>query len=588
MKIETKNKTKNKTKKNGQTTGPKFEPKSRNAASGLLLTAALLAAAALPNPARAEGTAKRRALPSRSVPVGVYRPRPAVEILAATDILYIETNDTATNQNAILAYRRTPDGAIAPLPGSPFLMGGSGSGATRDTDQNVIVSPDQTLLFAVNCGSNSIAVFHIAADGSLTPSAGSPFASGGVTPATVGLSGNRLYVAHLGGGQSRPNYTGFTVASNGALTPIPGATITLNAGVHPTQTLTTPQAPLVFGADFGSGNLQAFQIGATGAIKQSPGTPLHGNTPLGLTVHPTQPILYVGEPFAARLGVYTFNSAGTLTPIATADNSGADICWLTITRDGKNLYSTNTGDNSVSWYDLTDPLAPVERQHLPLTGGGGAFQLSTNAAGTYLYVVTQRFSSSLSENALHTFRIGANGSLTEYAAPLQLPISSTGLPQGVAVIQPPTAVSGQITLQGAFPGAIAGQNLTLQFRPTDHSPSFAWQAALDAGGNFTLPQIPPQPYEVWIKGAKWLAKTQRVDTTAGSVGNVRAALPAGDGNNDNRVDASDFTLLIGAYNSDAAIAGSGYDARADFNGDGMVDSTDFTLLIGSYNQSGDN
>ena len=49
-------------------------------------------------------------------------------------------------------------------------------------------------------------------------------------------------------------------------------------------------------------------------------------------------------------------------------------------------------------------------------------------------------------------------------------------------------------------------------------------------------------------------------------------------------DSSDFTLLIGAFNSDETIPGSGYDPKGDFNSDGSVDSTDFTLLIGEFQQ----
>ena len=54
------------------------------------------------------------------------------------------------------------------------------------------------------------------------------------------------------------------------------------------------------------------------------------------------------------------------------------------------------------------------------------------------------------------------------------------------------------------------------------------------------------------------------------------------------VDSTDFGLLIGAFNSDASIPGTGYDPTADFNEDGFVDSTDFGLLIGNYGAIGAN
>ena len=46
------------------------------------------------------------------------------------------------------------------------------------------------LLFAVNGGSNTIAVFHILADGGLRAVEGSPFASRGVNPVGIGLRGD--------------------------------------------------------------------------------------------------------------------------------------------------------------------------------------------------------------------------------------------------------------------------------------------------------------------------------------------------------------------------------------------------------------
>ena len=84
-----------------------------------------------------------------------------------------------------------------------------------DSDQEIIVNSDQTLLFAVNGGSDTIAVFKIGANGALTPVAGSPFPSGGSNPVSVGLSNDDVLVVvnqdqdpgHPG--LFLPNYTSF-------------------------------------------------------------------------------------------------------------------------------------------------------------------------------------------------------------------------------------------------------------------------------------------------------------------------------------------------------------------------------------------
>lgn len=74
--------------------------------------------------------------------------------------------------------------------------------------------------------------------------------------------------------------------------------------------------------------------------------------------------------------------------MTTAANSGVATCWLTVNPTGSRLYTANNADNSVSAYDLTDPLAPVELQHLGLTRGSAAYQLCLDPAGDVLYVVS--------------------------------------------------------------------------------------------------------------------------------------------------------------------------------------------------------
>ncbi len=144
-------------------------------------------------------------------------------------------------------------------------------------------------------------------------------------------------------------------------------------------------------------------------------------------------------------------------------------------------------------------------------------------------------------------------------------------------------ISGVISLESC---ANLAQPMTFILRPTDGSAARTINVTLGADGAFAFSGQLTQKYDVWIKGAKWLAKVVSLDATRGSVSGVTALLNGGDANNDNSVDSSDFTALIGAFNSDITIPGSGYDVNADFNCDGSVDSSDFTILIGNYNSVG--
>ena len=134
----------------------------------------------------------------------------------------ISPTSTAPAQNSVIAFRYR-QGDLQPLRLAEYPTGGTGSAdlmdrGVLDADQQLITNPDGTLLFAVNQGSDTVAVFRIQPDGSLVPAPGSPFPSGGMAPASVGLSGDVLVVVNKAQDGIRdlesvqPNYTTFTVA----------------------------------------------------------------------------------------------------------------------------------------------------------------------------------------------------------------------------------------------------------------------------------------------------------------------------------------------------------------------------------------
>ena len=134
------------------------------------------------------------------------------------------------------------------------------------------------------------------------------------------------------------------------------------------------------------------------------------------------------------------------------------------------------------------------------------------------------------------------------------------------------------------PCSNAQQPITFEFRPKDGSALFQRVATLAADCSFTLSDIPARSYNVWVKGAKWLASVVPVDVTSGDATGFVAALHGGDANNDNHVDIMDLGLLADFYNTDA---GDGYyDSRADFNCDGHVDILDLGILADNYNMDG--
>ena len=386
-------------------------------------------------------------------------------------IVYVLSNDYHDNANAVLAYKRTSNGTLEPLPGSPFLTSGAGVGnptealGPDDTDDPLVISPDGHYLLAVNGGSNTVAVFSILADGSLTPVSGSPFASGGQTPCSIAINGSYVYVANksfdpLHTITQLPNYVSFTINGSGKLEQVPGGKIEVLAGSSPSQVLVSNDHAHVFAADFLAfmlpteepvGTLVSFDLQGSGAFKFAPGAPYvlpsGDGGALGLAEHPYQNVLYVGFPVASAVGVFSIDPGSGVLSLTNTVSAGAAACWLRTNAKGTRLYVLNSGENSVGVYDITNATAPVFISKLVLKDSGamtnanggtslasGDFALNFSPEGNTLYVVSQDINPAAGGdyNYLHSLTVGADGTLTEPGEPLSLPVAADVRPLGVA------------------------------------------------------------------------------------------------------------------------------------------------------------
>jgi 6-phosphogluconolactonase (cycloisomerase 2 family) len=393
--------------------------------------------------------------------------------------VYTETENTNPGQNAVIAYAQNSSGQLTEI--GSFNTGGTGVANTgplgpQDSDKEVIASPDGRFIFAVNQGSNTIAVFRVHSDGSLKLINDSAFSSGGTEPVSLAIADGRLYVVNRGDeiagqtGSIAPSITVFDVAPDGTLIQNFADTTTLPLGLSPSQVLTTPYSNLVFVDTFTPPPLNAvpeaneilpFQIGFNGQLIPAAGggvgDPVTPPTLLGLSLNPTQNIIYAGLTMANDVGVFTFDRAGNLTLEDTVPVGlgGAGPCWATVSPNGQFLYTVDTGSNSVGVFSLANPLQPTQVQEFFLGGPQNstgtvtsinprettAFEFSFDASGNYLFVIDHEQNSANGTfpqgNALHVLSVAANGTLTESAnSPAFLPanIPAGADPQGVAVI----------------------------------------------------------------------------------------------------------------------------------------------------------
>jgi 6-phosphogluconolactonase (cycloisomerase 2 family) len=384
---------------------------------------------------------------------------------------YIETNNPNPGQNAVIQLKLNPATGELTQAGT-YYTGGTGQGnptqklGPNDSDKEVIVSDDGSLLFAVNQGSDSITVFRIRRNGNLSKVG--TYDSFGDQPVSLALADDKLIVTNRGDALQgatatvAANITVFKVRDDGSLKHIDNSTVNFPIGLSPSQVEVSRDGKFVFSDNFAipgtspamANTLEAFRITNKGQLESVAGglvtADVASPTLLGLATHPTQRIIYAGLVASNQIAVFTYDKHGALTFVTAVNDLGGGPCWTTVSDDGKFLYEANTGTVSVAVYSLADPLHPVQIQEFALQQPApppgatkaplGAFEFSLDPSGHVLDVLTQSTAANLDfpeGNAIHSLLVAPSGILSEPNAPVTF--STSQVPgeariQGVAIV----------------------------------------------------------------------------------------------------------------------------------------------------------
>jgi len=239
------------------------------------------------------------------------------------NLVYVTSNiGSVPNMNSVYAWTNDGSGNLTPVSGSPYLTGGTGfydpnyQTFSDEADKELVISSATNRLFTVNADSNTIAVMNVSSTGSLTPVAGSPFASGGQEPLSLAVSNGVLAegqsVLTVDNMADDPNQADgaaslntFVITGSGTLGTIPNSTVSLGVGANPTQVeAITGSTNFVAAVGRGSGSLPPtvymFHM-ARGVL-----TLVHdlqvpvGGALIGMAVDPISPTMYVGYPSASQ------------------------------------------------------------------------------------------------------------------------------------------------------------------------------------------------------------------------------------------------------------------------------------------------
>jgi 6-phosphogluconolactonase len=346
--------------------------------------------------------------------------------------VYLDDNTAGTN--TVAAFDRHADGTLTAVPGSPFIVGGSGTGAGLASQGAVQIAGRGRFLLAVDAGSDQVSVLGIQRDGSLRPVPGGVVTSGGSLPVSVAVHGSLVYVANAG--PAGTNYTGFRLTPTGRLTPIPGSTVALPSVAQPGDVLFNSTGTKLIGTRVGTSQIDSFTVGPDGRLTAAPGSPFtaQGLGPFGSQFRPTNPSqLFVTNAHngtgLGTVSAFTDSPAGVLTPIGSSPfaNQQTAPCWLVVSHDGQHLFAVNTGSGTISQYAIAPggELTLLSTTAVAASAGVGAVDPGISPDGRFLYVNESR------TDSVGAFAVGA-GSLTELpGSPVAMPAGAT--PAGIAV-----------------------------------------------------------------------------------------------------------------------------------------------------------
>ena len=348
---------------------------------------------------------------------------------------HVYVNDNTAGTNTVAAFDRHADGTLTPTQGSPFAVGGSGTGAGIASQGALALSTDGRFVLAVDGGSNEISVARILPNGGLVP-VGGPTASNGANPVSIAIHNGLVYVANQGTDTStgQTNYTGFILDLFGGLHALPGSTVTLPDAAKPGDVLFNANGTRLVGTEIASSAIDSFTIGFFGRLNPAPGSPFsaqafvpaQGFGQLGSSFSPVNPSqLFVsdahvaaGGPAPGLVSSFTDGWNGALTPIGPSpvSNDGTASCWVEISHDGRYLFVVNTASATISSYSIAFDGALTFLQSAPIKGAG-AEDARLSPDGSTLWVVDS------GTGEVSAFSVNG-GTLTELAS------SPTALPAG--------------------------------------------------------------------------------------------------------------------------------------------------------------
>jgi len=241
------------------------------------------------------------------VPCGGSEP---VAIAQHGDLVYVVNAGGSSN---VTGFRLEANGRLKPVPDSIAFLTTSNSGAA-----SVTFSPDGQFLLVTEKITNNIDGFHIQTDGTLGPIVVNPSVGPGAFAVLFAPNGTAL-VTETGpmGGNNAAAISSYAVLPNATLSSISASVPTL--GAASCWQAVTPDGRFVYTANTGSSTISGFSIASNGALTPLAGTILatlpKGSLDLDSAISVDGKFLYTLDSGTGTVSILRINQDGTLTSL---------------------------------------------------------------------------------------------------------------------------------------------------------------------------------------------------------------------------------------------------------------------------------
>jgi 6-phosphogluconolactonase len=275
------------------------------------------------------------------------------------------------------------------------------------------------LAFAVDAGSNEVSVFTV---NSTALAFTDKVSSQGMTPISITVWDNWVYVLNNGSSTVGGNIAGFKVNSTGQLTFVAGSNQPLSGAMNssPEQIGFNPNGTMLVVTEKAANKTDVYAVNSNGVASAPMTMTSVGDGPFGFAFTKTG-FLVMSEATSNTMSSLTWTPNGSLRTISGAlpDFQKAP-CWVVITADDAWAFTTNAASGTISTYAIANNGLLLLTSSIAAKVASPALDMALTGGSDFLFT--------LNSNSITGFQVfDDDGGLWQVSAIDNLPPATTGL-----------------------------------------------------------------------------------------------------------------------------------------------------------------